>query len=163
MSESIIPAVLLRALSEYKFVGHPLWRMADGKDHVRVELTFHKTLPMLPVYKRRAESRRQPAPSAGEWPCQPTAARQPSPTTTRPTPPARQQSTMPEKEKTASTADTTARNTSYHHSAKTTEDSTDYAITYHPETSSTTSFSRITTDKEALCNFWPFVAFMCIA
>ena len=57
MSESIIPAVLLRALSEYKFVGHPLWKMADGKDHVRVELTFHKTLPMLPVYKRRAESR----------------------------------------------------------------------------------------------------------
>ena len=77
MSESVIPAVLLRALSEYKFVGHPLWRMADGKDHVRVELTFHKTLPTLPVYKRRAESRRQPAPSAGEWPRQPTAARQP--------------------------------------------------------------------------------------
>ena len=75
MSESVIPAVLLRALSEYKFVGHPIWRMADGKDHVRVELTFHKTVPTLPVYKRRAESRRQPAPFAGEWPRQPTAAR----------------------------------------------------------------------------------------
>ena len=37
MNQSVIPAVLLRALSEYKFVGHPLWRMADGKDHVRVE------------------------------------------------------------------------------------------------------------------------------
>ena len=47
MSESVIPAILLRALSEYKFVGHPLWRMADGKDHVRVELTFHKNLPTL--------------------------------------------------------------------------------------------------------------------
>ena len=31
--------------------------MADGKDHVRVELTFHKNLPTLPVYKRKAESR----------------------------------------------------------------------------------------------------------
>ena len=99
MSESVIPAVLLRAMSKYKFVGHPLWRMADGKDHV--ELTSHKTLPTLPalpVYKRRAESRRQPAPSAGEWPRQPTAARQPPPPTTRPKPPARRQPTTPEKE-----------------------------------------------------------------
>ena len=97
MSESVIPAVLLRALSEYKFVGNPLWRMADGKDHVRVELTFHKNLPTLPVYKRRAESRRQPAPSAGEWPRQPTAARRPPPTT-RSTHTARRESTAPEKE-----------------------------------------------------------------
>ena len=96
MSESVIPAVLLRALSEYKFVGRPLWRMAHGKDHVLVELTFHKTLPTLPVYKRRAESRRQPAPSAGEWSRQPTAARQSPPPTTRPTPPARRQPTTPE-------------------------------------------------------------------
>ena len=53
-----MPGVLLRALSEYKFVGTPLWRMSDGKDLVRVELTFHKALPRddeeinvdLPVY-----------------------------------------------------------------------------------------------------------------
>ena len=70
------------------------------KDHVRVELAFHKNQPMLPVYKRRAESRRQPAPSAGEWPRQPTAARKPPPLTTRPTPPARRQPTTPEKETT---------------------------------------------------------------
>ena len=95
MPESVIPAVLLRALSEYNFVGNPLWRMADGND--RVELTFHKTLPTLPVYKRRAESRRQPAPSAGEWLRQPTAARQPPPTT-RSTPTARREQTAPEKE-----------------------------------------------------------------
>ena len=96
-SESVIPAVLLRVLSEYKFVGHPLWMMADGKDHVRVELTFHKTLPKLPVYKRRTESRRQPAPSAGEWPRQPTAARRPPPTA-RSTHTARREPTAPEKE-----------------------------------------------------------------
>ena len=80
MNQSVIPAVLLRAPSEYKFVGHPLLRMADGKDHVRVELTFHKNLPTQPIFKKRAKSRRQPAPSAGEWPRQPTAARRPPPT-----------------------------------------------------------------------------------
>ena len=85
MNQSVIPAVLLRALSEYRFVGHPLWRMADGKDHVCVELTFHKNLPTQPVYKKRAESRRQPAPSAGEWPRQPTAARRPPPNRSSPT------------------------------------------------------------------------------
>ena len=89
MSESVMPAVLLRALNEYGCWSSSLEEIADGKDHVRVELTFHKTLPTLPVYKRRAESRRQPAPSVGEWPRQPTAARQPPPPTTRPTPPAR--------------------------------------------------------------------------
>ena len=59
-----MPGVLLRALNEYKFVGTPLWRMSDRKDLVRVELTFHKALPIKPYYKRRTESRRQPAPSA---------------------------------------------------------------------------------------------------
>ena len=74
-----MPGVLLRALSEYSFVGTPLWRMSDGKDLVRVELTFHKALPTKPYYKRRAESRRQPAPSAGEWPRQPVPASRPPP------------------------------------------------------------------------------------
>ena len=74
-----MPGVLLRALGEYKFVGTPLWRMSDGKDLVRVELTFHKALPTKPYYKRRAESRRQPAPSAGEWPRQPVPASRPPP------------------------------------------------------------------------------------
>ena len=98
MSQSVIPAVLLRALSEYKFVGHPLWRLADGKDHVRVELTFHKNLPTQPVFKKRAESRRQPAPSAGEWPRQPTAARRPPPTRSTPTAQPTVRREAPEKE-----------------------------------------------------------------
>ena len=70
-----MPGVLLRALSEYKFVSTPLWRMSDGKDLVRVELTFHKKLPTSQVYKKGVESRRQPAPPAGEWPRQPAPAR----------------------------------------------------------------------------------------
>ena len=95
MSESVIPAVLLRALSEYKFVGHLLWRMADGKGHVCVKKNFHK---MLPTYKKRAESRRQPEPSAGKWLRQPTAASQPPMPMTRPPPSARRQPTRQERE-----------------------------------------------------------------
>ena len=96
MSESVIPAVLLRALSEYKFVGHPLRRIAGRTDYVCVELTFHKTLPTLPIYKKRAESRRQPAPllasglaTAARRPPdqQPTPARRPTPCVKEETPP----------------------------------------------------------------------------
>ena len=57
-----MPGVLLRALGEYKFVGTPIWRMSDGKDLIRVELTFHKKLPTPRFYKKGAESRRQTAP-----------------------------------------------------------------------------------------------------
>ena len=59
----------MNALKEYTFVSSPLWRISDGKDLVCVEL-FHKVLPTN-RYKKRAESRRQPAPSAGKWPHQP--------------------------------------------------------------------------------------------
>ena len=72
-----MPSVFLRDLSEYKFVVTPLWRMSDGKDLVRVELSFHKALPTKPYYKSRTESRRQPSPSAGEWPRQPFPASRP--------------------------------------------------------------------------------------
>ena len=81
---SVIPAVLLNALREYSFIGSPLWRMSDGKDLVRIELTFHKNLPTQRLYKKGVVSRKQPAPSAGEWPCQPAPAH--LPTTKRPTP-----------------------------------------------------------------------------
>ena len=74
-----MPGVLLRALSEYKFVGTPLWRMSDGKDLVRAELTFPKKLPTPRFYKKGTESRRQPAPPAGEWPCQSAPATRPPP------------------------------------------------------------------------------------
>ena len=78
---SVIPAVLLNALREYSFVGSPLWRMSDGKDLVRVELTVHKNLPTQRLYKKGVVGRRQPAPPAYEWPCQPAPAH--LPTTTR--------------------------------------------------------------------------------
>ena len=119
--------------------------MADWKDHVCVDLTFHKTLPTLPVYKRRAESRRQPAPSAGEWPRQPTAARQPPPPTTRPTPPARRQPTTPENETTPPAPQTLQIDTP----ATITVQRPPKTAQVTPETSYTASFSRITTDKEA--------------
>ena len=119
----------------------------SGKDHVRVELTFHKTLPTLSAFKKRTESRRQPALSAGEWPRQPTAARRPPPPMTRPTPPTHRQPTTPyEGDITTSNTDTRDRHTNNHHT--TTEDSTDHAITNHSETSNTAFFSGVSTCQE---------------
>ena len=74
----MIPPVLLNALKEFNFVGAPLWRFTDGIDLVRVELTFHKNQPSSRYDKKRAESRGQPALSAGEWPRQPAAATRPT-------------------------------------------------------------------------------------
>ena len=51
--------------------------MSDGKDLIRVELTFHKVLPTN-RYKKRAESRRLSAPSTGEWSRQPASAARPT-------------------------------------------------------------------------------------
>ena len=92
----LLPAVLLNALREYKFNGSPLWRMADGKDHVKIEVTFQKITNQR-FDKKGAEIRRRPTPPAGEWPRQPAPATR---LTTRPTPPAHRQPTMPEKETT---------------------------------------------------------------
>ena len=44
-----------------------------------VELTFHKKLPTRRFYKKGAESRKQPASRAGEWPRQLAPATRPSP------------------------------------------------------------------------------------
>ena len=97
----MLPTVLMNALKDYTFVGSPLWRMSDGKDLVRVELTFHKVLPTN-RYKKRAESRRQPAPSAGERPRQPAPARRPTTTST----PARRSIPCMEQEATPPTTQT---------------------------------------------------------
>ena len=78
-------------MKEFNFVGAPLWRLSDGRDLVRVELTFHKNQPTK-LRQEKAECRRQPASSAGEWPRQPTAVR-PQTTTSRSLP-ARRQPTM---------------------------------------------------------------------
>ena len=74
---TMIPTVLINVLNEFSFVGAPLWRVSDGKNLIQVELTFHKTQPTTRYVKKRAERRRQPAPSTGEWPRQPKAARRP--------------------------------------------------------------------------------------
>ena len=92
----LLPPVLLNALRQYKFDGSPLWRMADGKDHIKIEVTFRKPTNQR-FDKKGAESRRRPTPPAGEWPRQPAPARR---STTRPTPPASLQPTTPEKETT---------------------------------------------------------------
>ena len=104
-----MPGVLLRALSEYKFVSTPLWRMSDGKDLVQVELTFHKKLPTSRIYKKGAESRRQPAPLAGEWPRQPAAASRPPP---------RREPTLMEGDATTTTTDYNTDAASDHHTTR---------------------------------------------
>ena len=134
----LLPAVLLNALRQYKFDGSPLWRMADGKDHVKIEVSFRKTTYQR-FDKKGAESRRR---VASQTRTSQTSDNQ-TDASSKPT-----ADNAGEGDNTASTADTTDRH-SYHHSAKTTEDSTDHTFTYHPETSYTASFFRITTNKEA--------------
>ena len=72
----ILPEVLLNALRQYNFDGSPLWRMADGKDHVQIQVTFRKSTEQQD--KKRAVSRKKSTPSAGEWPRQPRPARRPT-------------------------------------------------------------------------------------
>ena len=54
MSESVIPAALLRVLSEYKFVGHPLWRMVTER------IVFASNWPFTRLYQRYQSTRRGP-------------------------------------------------------------------------------------------------------
>ena len=60
----VLPEVLLNPLRQYSFDGSPLWRMADGKDHVQIQVTFRKSTDQPD--KKRAGSRRQPTPSTGK-------------------------------------------------------------------------------------------------
>ena len=48
----LLPAVL-KALRQYKFNGSPLWKMVNGKDHVKNKVTFHSQLT-------NATTRREP-------------------------------------------------------------------------------------------------------
>ena len=139
---SVIPAVLLNALREYSFVGSPLWRMSDGKDLVRVELTFHQNLPTQRLYKKGAINRRQPAPSAGEWPSPAHL-----PTTTRPTP-ARRSTPCVEKQTPPPPAETTRHYKIHHHTRPHAEDSHHRDSTNHRSTTNTASYSRQPAEEE---------------
>ena len=66
----MLPAVLFNASRQYIFYGSPLWTMADGKDHVKIELTFRKATYQR-FDKKGAESRMRPTSPAGEWPRSP--------------------------------------------------------------------------------------------
>ena len=129
----MLPTVLMNALKEYTFVGSPLWRMLDGKDLVRVELTFHKVLPTK-SYKKRAESKRQPALSAGECLRQPAPGRRPTTTPTNALYGAGGVSTI--------AANTTRHRKRLHHIRPHPEDSYHRAITSHQEACHTTFYSR---------------------
>ena len=133
----MLPTVLNNALKEYPVVGSPLWRMSDGKDLVRVELTFHKVLP-TDRYKKRAESRRQPAPSAGEWPRQPAAATRPTTPTNRLTS-ARRRPTM-ERKMPPPPTHSSRHSKTRHHTWSHTEDSSHPAIANHHQTATSSIY-----------------------
>ena len=107
----------------FNFTEKPLWRIGEGLDHVKVELTFklptdqptvlcnrvRRNKPPMsvegknkPNMSKGAKSRTTPALSAGEWPRQPLAAEKPpakkstSETSLRQTePPATETTSMP--------------------------------------------------------------------
>ena len=109
--------------------------ISDGKDLVRVELTFHKNQPTSRYDKKRAE-----------WPRQPTAARRP-PTTTRSTPARRQPTNEKETSPPAvQTLQTSALSTIRHQRKP---HSRDHTITDHHTTNNTASSSRFAAFKEA--------------
>ena len=140
-----MPGALLRALSEYKFVGTPLWKMSDGKDLVRVELTFHKKLPTPRYYKKAAESRRQPATPAGVHPCCRVASPARFSYKTAATP-----STDADKEGDATTTDTDyTTDTASDHQTTLQEYSYHHRIADHHQTSTSTSVSRDTAFEES--------------
>ena len=147
---TVISAVLLNALREYNFVGSPLWRLSDGKDLVRVELTFHKNQPTTRYYKKRGGGgRKQEAACTLCW-------RVASPAHT-----CDETDDDDQIEACTPTADTgegnatisrrdTADHSTYHHQTSTpATDSRDHAITNHHETSYTVSFARIATVEKA--------------
>ena len=136
----LLPAVLLNALRQYKFDRSPLWRMADGKDHYKIEGTFRKPTNQR-FDKKGAESRRRPTPPAGEWSRQPAPARHP---TTRPTPPASRQCRRRRQHR---------QHRRHYRSTQLPSQCKDHRRQHrshlHLPYSYTASFSRITTNEEA--------------
>lgn len=95
---TLLPDRMITLLESYNFRDQPLWRIAEGRDTVKVELTFQlprqarsTNQPQRNV-KKRAESgnrggisrdaKPKAAPSAGEWSRQPKPATQPPAETT---------------------------------------------------------------------------------
>ena len=56
-----LPAVLVRAIEDFSFTGKPLWRIGEGLDHVKVELTFKLNDEPTDQQARAVRDRSQPA------------------------------------------------------------------------------------------------------
>ena len=93
-----LPGIIVSAIKAYEFTDKPLWRIGEGLDHVKIELTYKLPTdqPTVSVEQRektvmskpkrgKAKRRTEPAPSAGEWPRQPLPAEQPPSTPVKPT------------------------------------------------------------------------------
>ena len=94
-----LPAIVVSAIKEYETTGKLLWRIGEGLDHVKIELTYKlpdnqpigiveqaKNKPLnVESVREKAKRRSKPAPSAGEWPRQSLPAKKPPATPARPT------------------------------------------------------------------------------
>ena len=71
-----LPVVLVHAIEDFSFTGKPFWRIGEGLDHVKVELTFKlndeptdqqaravrdTSQPANPKRRRRRRQQRQPS------------------------------------------------------------------------------------------------------
>ena len=85
-----LPAILVSTINAFEFPGNPLWRVGQGLDHVKIELTYKlptdqptvsvehaKEKPFIMPNPKRRNKRTKPAPSTGEWPRQTLPAAKP--------------------------------------------------------------------------------------
>ena len=128
----LLHAVLLNALRQYKFDGFPLWRMADGKDHVKIEVTFRKTITNQCFDKKGAENRRRPTPLLASGQTSDDDTDTSSPTN----------ALYGAGGDTTNAADTTRHRKRLHNIRPHPEDSYHRAITSHQETCHTTYYTR---------------------
>ena len=94
-----LPTIVVSAIKEYSTTGKLLWRIGEGLDHVKIELTYklpddqstgivgqakNKPFNVESVRGKKAKRRSKPAPSADEWPRQSLPAEKPPGTPAKP-------------------------------------------------------------------------------
>ena len=95
-----LPTIVVSAINEFSTTGKLIWRIGEGLDHVKIELTYklpddqstgivgqakNKPFNVESDRGKKAKRRSKPAPSADEWPRQPLPAEKPPATPAKPT------------------------------------------------------------------------------
>ena len=142
----LLPAVLLNALKQYSFDASPLWRMADGKDHVKIEVTFRKATNQRFDKKGGGWSRKLEAAYTPCW--QVASPAHSSPTTDDYYASSPTDALYGEGDATTTITDSTRHYKIYHHTLPHAEDNHHRAITNHHSTTNTASYSRQSAEEE---------------